>query len=167
MMKKHTGEKGATLIELISGLAVTALIMCGVLGLIYQEWSGTATAKTQVTAAHEIGAAARLLSQDGAMAESTNLTEGAQPLDYLTLTWVERREFADFPHYCSYWLEGTRLCRDYDGTVTTVAQHISKVEFSQSGRLLAVSIYCTPRWWILDTTVERTYHIYLRPTVES
>jgi len=121
MIKRRAGEKGATLLELIAGMAIVALIVGGVGGLIYQEWSGTATAKTSITASHEIGNAARLISQDGVMAASTNLVEGAQPTDQLTLTWMERHEFVDLPHAASYWLEGTQLRRNYDGTVTTVA----------------------------------------------
>lgn len=167
MMKSHTGEKGATLLELMASLAIVALIMLGVLGLIYQEWSGTAIAKTSVTASQEIGRAARLISQDGVMAASTNLVEGAQPTDQLTLTWIERHDFVDLPHVVTYWLEGTQLRRNYDGTITTVTQNISKIKFSQTDRLLTVSISCNPRWWILDDTIEKTYHVYLRPTEES
>lgn len=166
-MRRHAGEKGATLLELIAGMAIVALIVGGVAGLIYQEWSGTAIAKTSVTASHEIGHAARLISQDGGMAASSNLVEGAQPTDQLTLTWMERHEVVDFPHAVSYWLEETQLRRNYDGTVTTVAQNISKIEFSQTDRLLTVSISCNPRWWILDETVEKTYRVYLRPTEEN
>ena len=77
MIKRYAGEKGATLLELIAVMAIIALIVSGVAGLIYQEWSGTAITKTSVTASHEIGHAARLISQDGVMATSTNLLEGA------------------------------------------------------------------------------------------
>ena len=167
MMKRHAGEKGATLLDLLAGLAITALIMGGVVALIYQEWNGTAIAKTSVTASREIGNAARLISQDGAMAASTNLIAGAQSTDQLTLTWVEYSEFVGLPHVASYWLEGTKLRRDYDGTVTTVAQNISDIEFSQTNHLLTVSISCNPQWWILDETVEKTYRVYLRPTEGS
>jgi len=167
MMKRHAGERGATLLELMAGMAITALIMVGVVGLIYQELSGTAIAKTSVTISHEIGNAARLISQDGAMAANTNLVEGAQPTDQLALTWTERQEFVDIPHAVSYWLEETQLRRNYDDTVTTVARNISKIEFSQTDRLLTVSISCNPQWWILDETVEKTYRVYLRPTEEN
>ena len=95
------------------------------------------------------------------MAESTGLVEGAHPADNITLTWIERWDFVNIPHSSSYYLEGTQLRRDYDGTVTTVAQDISNIEFSQTGRLLTVSISCTPRWWN-SATVEKTYRIYLR-----
>lgn len=166
MMNGQDKQKGATLLELLAAMAITAMILTGVVGLIFQEFSGTATAKTSVTAAHEIGNTARWLSQDGMMAESTGLVEGAHPADNITLTWTERRDFANIPHYSSYYLEGTQLRRDYDGTVTTVAQDISNIEFSQAGNLLTVSISCTPRWW-KSATVEKTYRIYLRPAEEG
>jgi len=160
-MKRHAGEKGATLVELLAALAIITLIVGGVAGLIYQEWSGTAIAKTSVTASHEIGHAARLISQDGAMAASSNLVEGAQPTDQLTLTWMERHEFVDLPHVVNYWLEGTQLLRNYDGIIINVARDITAVDFSIDGDLLEVTISCTPPELNLKT-VKKTYLIYLR-----
>ena len=165
-MKGQAGQKGMTLIELMVSLAITGMVVSAALGLIFHEFRGTAIAKTYVTAAHEIGNAARWISQDGMMAESSGLVEGAHPADYLNLTWIERYDFANIPHSSSYYLEGTQLRRDYDGTVTTVARDISKIEFSQTGRLLTLSISCTPRWWN-SATVEKTYRIYLRAAGEG
>ena len=163
MMKGQARQKGTTLLELITALAIGAMIMMGVVALIFQEFRGTAIARTSVTAAHEIGNAARWLSQDGMMTESTDLVEGADPVDNLTLTWIERYDFANIPHSSSYFLQGTQLRRDYDGTVTTVARDISEVGFSQAGSLLIVSINCTPRWsGDPDGAVQKTYRIYLR-----
>jgi len=153
-------------VELLAAMAITALVLSGVVALIFQEWSGTAIAKTSVTVAHEIRNAARWISQDGMMAASTDLVEEADPVDHLTLTWIERYDFINIPHSSSYSLEGTQLRRDYDGIVTIVARDISKIEFSQTGRLLTVSISCTPRWW-KSATVEKRYSIYLRTAEDS
>jgi type II secretory pathway pseudopilin PulG len=161
MMNKRDRQKGMILLELLVALAITGMVLGGILALIFQEYRGTDIAKTSVTVAHEIRNAARWVSQDGMMAASTNLVEGATPASHLALTWTERRDFADIPHSCSYYLEGSRLCRDCDGIVTTVAQDISKIEFSQTDSLLTVSIGCTPRWW-RASTVEKTYHICFR-----
>lgn len=166
MMNGQTRQKGVTLLELMLGMAITAMIVSGIVALIFQEYSGTAMAKTSVTVAHEIRNAARWISQDGMMAESTDLVEGAQPADNLTLTWIEQHDFANIPHSSSYYLEGTELRRNYDGSVTTVARDISKVAFSQTGRLITMSISCTPQWWN-STTVEKTYRVYLRPAEEG
>ena len=162
MMKRQGSQKGMTLLEVTVGLAIVGMIGIGVLGLINHELKLTGTARACVTAAEEIKGAARWISQDAMMTESTNLVEGAQPANDLALNWIERYEFINVPHACSYSLCGTELCRDYDGTVTTVARHISGVKFSQAGNLLTVSITCTPPWIGQSRTVEKTYHIYLR-----
>ncbi len=166
MMKGRAKQEGVTLLELMVGMAITAMIVGAVVGLIFLEWSGTATAKTSVTVAHEIRNAARWISQDGMMAESSDIIEGAQSTDNLTLTWIYRQDFANIPHSSSYYLEGTELRRNYDGIVTIVARNISKIEFSQTGRLLTVSISCTPQWW-RSATAEKSYIIYLRTAEDS
>ena len=101
------------------------------------------------------------------MAESTDFMDGADPVNCLTLNWVERSDFTDLPRSSSYYLEDNHLQRDYDGTVTTLARNISKIEFSQTGRILTVSITCTPPWWCPNGEVQKTYRVYLRPEEES
>lgn len=167
MIKGQTRQKGMTLLELLVGMAITAMIMSGILALIYHEVTSTATTKTSVTVAHEITNAARWLSQDATMAESTDLVMGTDPVNHLMLAWVERYDFNNIPHSSSYSLYGSELRRNYDGTVTTVARNISKVEFSQDGSVLTVSISCTPQWRVADPTVEKTYRIYLRAAGEG
>ena len=168
MMKGQARQKGMTLLELTAAMAIAAIIVLGVVSLIYSEARGTAVARTSVTAGHEISYAARWLSQDGWMAESTNLVDGADPVDHLTLNWIERSDFANIPHCCSYYLSGTQLLRDYDGTVQTVAGKISNLEFSQVGSLITVSIDCSPEWaGDSAKTVRKTYRIYLRAANEE
>ena len=161
-MSRQARQRGTTLLELLAAMAISAIIMSGVVTLIFQEFKGTTIAKASVNASHEIGNAARWLIQDAMMAENTNLVEGTDPADNLTLTWIERYEFANIPHSCSYSLSDTRLMREYDGNVAVVAQDISEIEFSQSGHLLTVSIGCTSQWWNPDRTVRKTYQIYFR-----
>ena len=167
MMKRQAGQKGMTLLELMAAMAITTLLMGGAFSIIFQEFNGTDVAKTTVTAAHEISNAARRISQDGMMAESTDLTDGAPPTSYLTLSWIERHDFLNIPHSCSYSLWGDELRRNYDDTETTVARNISKVKFAQNGQLLTVSISCTPHWWIPERTITKTYNVYLRPSEEQ
>lgn len=161
-MEWQNNQKGTTLLELTIGLAIVALIGTGVVGLINHEVKSTATARACVTIADEIENAAYQISKDGMMAESSNLIESAESVDNLELSWIERYEFTNIPHACSYYLNGDELCRDYDGTVTTVARHISEIKFSQTGNLLRVSITCKPSWIGQSRTVEKTYSIYLR-----
>ena len=163
MMSGQARQKGMTLLELMAAMAIAVLVMGGALALIFQEYRGTAIAKSPITVAHEIGNAARCISQDGMMAESTDLVEGAEPADNLMLTWIERYDFANIPHSSSYSLCGAELRRNYDGIETTVARNISKIEFSQTDRLITVSISCTPQWWDPQQIVQKTYRICLRP----
>lgn len=168
MKKGQARQKGMTLLELMAAMAIVGIIMLGVVALIYNEARGTAITRTSVTAGHEISYAARWLSQDGWMAESTNLVEEAEPVDHLTLNWIERHDFANIPHCSSYYLSGTQLIRDYDGAVTTMARKISNIEFSQAGSLITVSIDCSPQWaGDSAKTVRKTYRIYLRTANEE
>ena len=162
MMKRQNKQKGATLLELVVGMAITGLIVLGVVGLIGHEMRSTATARACVTVSDEIENAARWISHDGMMAENTNLIVDTLPVNDLTLSWVERYEFLNVPHNCSYYLSGNELCRNYDGTVTTVARHISGIKFSRTGDCIQFSISCTPPWIGQSRTVEKTYRVYLR-----
>ena len=162
MMKERAGQRGATLLEFLLGTAVSALVIVGLLGLIFHEFRGSATANTSITAAQEISNAARILNEDGMMSENSDLVQGAAPVNSLTLTWTDRSGFANLPHYSSYYLEGTELRRDHNGSLMTVARNISGIEFSQDGSLLTVSISCTPQWGTART-VTKTYRVYLRP----
>ena len=154
------------LLELVAAMATTVLLLGGAFALIFHEYSGTDITKNTVTVAHEVGNAARRISQDGMMAENTNLTDGAAPVNQLTLTWTEQYDFANIPHSCNYSLSGTELRRNYDGIESILARNISKVEFSQVGQLLTVTICCTPRSLVSERMAQKTYRIYLRPTDE-
>ncbi|MFC1930535.1 hypothetical protein ACFLWE_01420, partial [Chloroflexota bacterium] len=87
---------------------------------------------------------------------------GDPPADNVTLTWVERYDFANIPHSSNYYLSGTNLRRKYDGTETTIARGISNTEFSQTGNLLTVTISCSPDFWETSGPVTKTYSVYLR-----
>ena len=165
MMNWHNNQKGTAFLELVVGLAIVALIGTGVVGIIKHEFNSTATARACVTVADEMEYAARCISKDGIMAEETNLIEAAAPTDNLTLSWVQRYEFTNVPHTCSYYLSGDELCRNYDGEVTTVARHISGIKFSRNGDVINVTIQCTPPWVGQYRVVEKTYSIY--PRVEE
>ena len=168
MVKGQDRQKGATLLELLASMAIVGIIMMGVVSLIFSEARGTAIARTSVTAGHEISNAARWLSEDGWMAEITNLVDGADPVDHLTLNWIERYDFTEIPHCSSYYLSGTQLLRDYDGAVSIVARKISNIEFFQVGSLITVSIDCSPRWaGDSAKTIQKIYRIYLRTAEEG
>jgi type II secretory pathway component PulJ len=161
-MKWRASQKGATILELTIGLSIAAMLGMGVVGLIDHEFKSTGATRACVTISHEIKNAIRWISQDVMMAESTSLMGETPAEDYLALAWVERYDFLNIPHSCKYHLYDTDLCREYDGTVTTVARHISAITFSQDNDLLTVSISCTPPWIGQNRTEDKTYRIYLR-----
>lgn len=161
-MMSPAGQRGATLLEFVLATSISAVVVIGLVALLFHEFRGSAIANTAITAAQEISNAARLLNEDGMMAESTSLVQGAPPVDSLTLTWSDQSSFADLSQYASYYLDGTDLLRDRDGNVMLVARNISGIEFSQDGNMLTVSISCTPDWGT-ERTVRKTYRVYLRP----
>ncbi|MFC1994506.1 hypothetical protein ACFLVI_04490 [Chloroflexota bacterium] len=160
MIKHQINQKGATLLEILAAMAVMVLIVNAAAMLIHVEINGTATAKTKVTTSYEIGNATRYITEDVTMAEVTNLVDGAQPIDFLDITWTDRYDLLNLAHSSGYFLVGTELCRNYDGNVTVVARDISGIEFSRTGRIITVSISCTPGWWGESETTQNTFRAY-------
>lgn len=167
MKSRYASQRGFTLLELIAVLGISAIIMSGIAGLMYQEYRETNLAKTEVTAAQETWHATRWLSQDCMMAASTDLVEGTASAANVSLSWVAHTEFADIPHAVSYTLSGDELQRDYDGNVTTIAREISAIEFSRDNRNIIVSITCDPPWWNPTAQTKTTYYFYMRPNEEG
>ncbi|MFC2069974.1 type II secretion system protein J [Chloroflexota bacterium] len=161
MIKIRDRQKGMTLIELVISLSIAAMIACTASGLIIYELKGTTSAKIHVSAAHEIGNAARFLCKDVMMAENTDLIDGDQPVNELNLTWINRYEFSNVPYSCTYSLNGTTLQRYFNGTLTDIARNITCIEYSIDGEILQVSISYTSQSWYPKTVV-KTYGIYLR-----
>ena len=162
MMRGQSGQKGFTLLEFVAAFGITAMVLSAFVGLIWHEIRGNATAKVAVTASSDLGNAGRCLSQNCMMAQSSDLVDEAAPVDQLTLSWIEWYQLTGVSHVSTYWLSGTDLKRDYDGTVTTVARNISSVAFSQTDRVITMVVTSTPPW-VPTKTVERTFRVWLRP----
>ena len=160
MTTGRAGEKGSTLLELLASLSIVGIVMLASTGLIFHELRGTAIAKGTVTASYEISTAAHWLSQDAMAAASSTLVDGDAPTDTVTLSWTDWYTIAGTPHQSDYWLSGTDLRRDFDGTVSTVARHLSSVAFSQSDRVITFVATTAPDG--AGRTVERTFRILLR-----
>ena len=152
-----------TLIELLVATAIMAMIM-GVIGsAIYQFFSITERGNTDLSALHDVENAARWISRDGQMAAATDLVPGDPPVDSIRLNWTDERGEL---HSSTYSLSGTELERNYDGTVITVARHISAIEFSITDNLLTVHIESSvPGRW--QETQEMTYKVCLRSMSEG
>jgi len=162
MIGKQSGQKGSNLLEILTALGIIGIVLTIVVGVLFSEVRGTATAKTTVSAYIELGNAGHFLTNDIMMAQSSDLVNESPPTDNLTLSWIEWYELTANPHVSTYWLSGKELKRDYDGVVTTIARNISSVSFSQTDRIITVELASTPPW-VPSKTTEQTFRIRLRP----
>ena len=155
------GQKGFTLIEMLATLGVGGMVLSSASALYFHEVRGVATINSSVAASDDIGNVGRSLSGDAMMTKSSDLVEGAAPVDTLTLTWTELYKLAGTPHTSTYWLFNSELKRDYDGAVTTVAREISSIAFSQTDRVITVVISASSSTY--PKTFQQTFRVRLRP----
>ena len=139
------------MVELIIATAITSLIVSGLGTAIYLIITVTERNNDEASALHDIRNAAYYISSDAQMASTTDLTDGAEPVDTLSLEWTDGFGNA---HSSSYQLSGTELQREYNSATTTVARHVSSVEFSISGDVLTFRVESTPpgRWQVSRET---------------
>jgi len=152
-------QRGFTLVELLMASAIAGLI-ASTLGTAIHQFIGTSErGNDELRALQDVQNAAYWLTLDGERADATNLLDGALPAASMTVNWTSGGQ----PHTSTYSLSNTELKRDHNGTVTTVARHVSAVEFSIADRLITVTMTSTPegRWGVSE---QATYKIWLRPT---
>ena len=160
-----TGElkqRGFFLLEMTTALAISAIIGVGAVALLFNEIRGQATARNVVAASMDLGYAGRQVSRDIFMAASTDLVDGAPPVNQLTVSWIEWYDLTGIPHTVTYALSGSNLDRDYDGVVTTVARNISSIEFSRTDRVIEVVVTSIPPWTPARPN-EQSFRVKLRP----
>lgn len=164
-MKKR--QKGFTLFEILVVLALTAMLVVGLVRAIVQTSDITLDTTTQITALEDIKEVATQIRQDIRMAATSNLEDGGPVVDSLTLTWTtwydETGEYNPVPHSISYSSpSGGELQRNYDdGDLTTVGRYISNIGFSQEGTMITVSITSSPTG-DAETAEQMTYEFYLQ-----
>ncbi len=154
-----TDQRGMTLVETIMAAAITVML-AGVLGsAIFQFMQGTEEGNDQFRALHDVQNAGYWITLDGKRAETSNLVEGAQPVDGMTLSWTDGGQ----AHTVVYALSGNDLQRNHNGTITLVARHVSSVGFSTSQGIITATVASSPdgRW---EVSEEATYKVYSRPT---
>lgn len=155
-MKIGTDQRGFTLAEFLMAAGI-AVMLVGVLGsAIFQFVRVTEQGNDQFRALHDVQNAGYWITLDGRRAETTDLVEGAQPVESATLGWTDRGQ----AHTSTYSLSGTDLQRNYDGTITTVARYVSSVGFSISAEgYITVNVTSSPggRWGVSEETVYKVY----------
>lgn len=156
-------QKGMTLVEVLVGAALVAMLVMPTSLAIYHFISLSHQGNARLTALHNIQNAARIISRDGQMAESTDLVEGAEPVASLGLAWLDRYAGVTEGHTASYRLTDNNLERTYDGVSAVIARHISSVAFSRDGGVITMTIAAqapgSPR-----AREEKTYTISPRPS---
>lgn len=153
-------QRGFTLVELMVACAISSMII-GVLGTALHQFIGTSErGNEELRALHDTSNAGYWITLDGERSETTNLVDGAPLADSITLGWTSGGQ----ANTSTYSLSGTELKRNHNGTVTSVARHVSSVEFSIAGRVITVTMTSTPegRWGV---SKQATYKIWRRPTV--
>ena len=152
-------QKGLTLVEVIVAAGIAALVV-GALGTAIHQFIMTSErGNDKLRALHDVQNAAYWLTLDGERAEATNLVNGAPAAGRMTLSWTSGGQ----DHTSTFSLSGTELKRDHNGTITTVARHVSSVGFSIAAQLLTVTITSTPEGRV-GINEQATYKIWLRPT---
>lgn len=167
LMKIKTCQKGFTLIEMLLTIALTGIITGVILTPIFQTLKIPARSSLKITAMENIKNSAYRISKDLRMAKTTDLIDGAAPVNHLTLNWTSwydvSGQLISHPHSVVYTLSGVKLMRSYDnGTQTIVGNYINSVEFSRLNQIIYVSINASPE--NKSQTAERkAYRMYLQP----
>jgi Tfp pilus assembly protein PilE len=124
-------QAGMMLVELITAIAITGVIVVILGTSIYHIVTISAHGNDEFTALHEIQNAAYWFNKDGQEAKSA--TAGSQ----LVLKLADNSTV-------TYSLSGKNLIRNANSQQMTLAQHISSVTFSVSGQLVTMLITATP-----------------------
>jgi len=140
-------QKGFTLVQLLLAMAVSSILLAGLVLSIHNVFLGSGRSGSHVVALADVNNATLSIKKDIQMAEDTDLTDGDPvPQSLVTFTWTDYTGFEesdDKTHYATYTLSGTELHRDYDGTVSIVGRHIMAVGFNQNDRIVTVNITAT------------------------
>ncbi len=140
-------QRGFTLIELLVAMAVSSLMLSGILVAFHEVVIGNIRARSQTVALNDVNFAAARIKEAIMMGQITSLTDGDPvPRSSLTLWWVDYTLYEDetqTSHSITYTQSGTKLLRDYDGTVSIEGRHITSIGFTQSGRLVTCNITST------------------------
>jgi len=140
-------QKGFTLIELLGAMAVSAMVMMGIVLILAQVMTGSDRNRNQVVALTDVNQAALAIKKDLQMAQSTDLADGEPaPQGSVELTWIDYSGFeteTQYNHCSSYTLSGSELRRTYDGVDRVIGRHITYIGFTQNGRMINVVITAT------------------------
>ena len=152
-------QQGFTLVELLVAAAISSIVATGLGAALHQFLVISERTGDMRKALHDVQNAGYWLVLDGKRAETTGLVDQDPPAEGITWSWISEEQ----AHTSRYFLSGRKLKRDHNGTVTTVAHHVSAIGFSLNGEMIEISMRSTPqgRWSI---SKESTFQIWLRPS---
>ncbi|OGO00601.1 MAG: hypothetical protein A2Y58_01295 [Chloroflexi bacterium RBG_13_51_52] len=142
-------QAGATMVELITAVAVTGIIVVFLGTAIYHILTVSEYGNEKFTALHELQNAAYWFNKDGQ--EAKTATGGSQ----LVLTLTDNSTV-------TYTLAGTDLRRTAGGMQLILARNISSVSFSINSRTATMNLISTPPGRN-EISENGTYMVYLRP----
>jgi prepilin-type N-terminal cleavage/methylation domain-containing protein len=142
-------QAGMTMVELITALAITGIIVAFLGTAIYQIMTVSQRGNNEFTAMHELQNAAFWFTKDGQEAKAA--VGGSQ----VVLTLADNSTV-------TYALTGTSLKRTVGSLQTVLARNIASAAFTVNARLVTMSLTSTPAG---QTAVSesQTYTVYLRP----
>ncbi|MDD5189555.1 MAG: prepilin-type N-terminal cleavage/methylation domain-containing protein [Dehalococcoidales bacterium] len=124
-------QRGFTLVELLVATAITGMLMSILSPISYEINNVTQYSHDRTEALHELQNAAYWFNYDGQMAVS------AAGNASMTFTLPSAQ-------VVTYAVSNAKLTRTSGTTVTTIAQNISALTFTTSGRLVTMNITATP-----------------------
>ena len=159
-------QKGFTLVELLVALPIGVVVLGAIVSAIFVIPRGTVEVRNQTVALADLENAAHWLNQDIVVGQVVDLMPGAQPVNTVNMSWNDYTggPGSSIAHYVYYYMSGTRLIREYDGTnnVTIAARNLSYVGLSiDNGSLVTVTLTTVPSG-PRQLSVTRSYQIDMR-----
>jgi prepilin-type N-terminal cleavage/methylation domain-containing protein len=145
-------QAGMTLVELITAIAITGVIVVFLGMAVYYIITVSERGNDEFTALHEVQNAAYWFMKDGQEAKAA--VGGSQ----LVLTLADDSTV-------TYSLTGTNLERNAGSLQTILARNITAATFTVNGRLTTMNLTSTPigRSGVSES---ETYMVYLRPVAQ-
>ena len=142
-------QAGMTMVELITAIAVTGIIVVFLGTAIYQILTVSGYGNDKLTALHELQNAAYWFNADGQ--EAKTATGGSQ----MVFTLTDNSTVA-------YSLVGTELRRTAGGPQLILARNISSASFAINSRVATMNLISAPVG-TNNVSENGTYMVYLRP----
>lgn len=164
----NRGQKGFTLVQVVIVLAIGALLLGGLVGVLWQFQIIPDRASAQLVVVPELRRSANWIKFDANKAQS--FAAGTAP-EYGTFRWLDYSTFPATSYEVKYYLDGNTLYRqvsidDVPSPPMTLARHIasqSDVTFAVSDGALTATITATIDTVLGNLTQSTTVEVEMRP----